>query len=159
MASWQFWQHTGWGLFRLVGQMILIIIPLTVFLEVMKDLNIFNRLTRMLHWTVRPFGMPQAAVFPLLVGLFFGIAYGAGFIIEASEEGGLSKRDLYLISLFLVINHSAVDDTLLFVAVGAKGWVVLAFRFAASIVITWAVSRFLKPLEHQGPHWPKVHSG
>lgn len=145
IAAWSFWLQTGRGLAGLVGQMALIVIPLMLFMEIMKELNVLDRFTGWLHWTVKPFSMPPAAVLPLLTGLIFGLAYGAGFIIQAAKENTLSKRDLYLISLFLVINHSAIEDTLLFVAVGAKGWVLLSFRFAASILITWAVGRFLMP--------------
>lgn len=143
MTSWYFWQQAGWGLIKLIGQMAIIVVPLMFFMEVIKDLNILDKLTGWFHWTVKPFGLPKEAVFPLLVGLVFGLAYGAGLIIQAAREGTLNKRDLYLISLFLVINHSAIEDTLLFVAIGAKGLVILAFRFTTSIIITWAVGRFL----------------
>ncbi|MBU7006115.1 nucleoside recognition domain-containing protein [Phosphitispora fastidiosa] len=145
MGTAQFWQQTGLGLVELVGQIAVIVIPLMIFMEIMKDLNVLDRISGKLHWTVKPFGMKPDAVFPLMVGLVFGIAYGAGLIIQAAREGTLCKRDLYLISLFLVINHSVFEDTLLFVAIGANGWVLLAFRFAASILVTWAVGRFLMP--------------
>ncbi len=146
-ATWEFWRLTGWGLAKLIGQIAIIVIPLMIFMEIMRDTNVLDTLTGWLHWIVKPFAMPPAAVFPLLVGLIFGLAYGAGFIIQAAKEGALSKRDLYLISLFLVINHSAIEDTLLFAAIGANGWVVLGFRFVTSVLITWAVGRFLMPAE------------
>ena len=152
MNTVQFWQETGLGLLLLIKQVAVIVIPLMVFMEIMKDLKVLDRISGWLHWTVKPFGMKPPAVFPLLVGLVFGIAYGAGFIIQAAREGTLSKRDLYLISLFLVINHAIFEDTLLFVAIGANGPVILAFRFAASILVTWAVGKFLMPPEREkGP--------
>lgn len=141
----QFWQTTAWGIFNLIKQMIIIIIPLMLFMEILKDLQILDRLTSKLHWTVKPFDLPPAAVFPLLVGLVFGLSYGAGFIIQAAKDGSLSKRDLYLISLFLVINHSVFEDSLLFAAIGANAWLLITFRFATSIIITWAASKFVLP--------------
>lgn len=146
LVTGEFWQHTAWGLAKLIWQMAIIVIPLMLFMEIMKDTNVLDKITGWLEWTVKPFAMPPAAVFPLLVGLVFGLAYGAGFIIQASKEGTLSKRDLYLISLFLVINHSVIEDTLLFVAIGANGGVVLAFRFITSVLVTWAVARFIMPV-------------
>lgn len=145
LVTGSFWLHTLWGLGKLVLQTALIAIPLMMFSEVLKELNILERLTSRLHWTVKLFNLPPAAVFPLLAGLIFGLVYGAAFIIQGAKEGKLSERDLYLISLFLVINHSIFEDTLLFVAVGAKALVVLSFRFVASIIITWFVSHFLLP--------------
>ncbi|HEX3033270.1 MAG TPA: nucleoside recognition domain-containing protein [Bacillota bacterium] len=147
MTDWHFWQQTALGLFSLIKQMAVIVIPLMLVMEIIKDAQVLDKLTGWLSWTVRPFALPTAAVFPLLVGLVFGLAYGAGLIIQASREGTLSKRDLYLISLFLVINHSAFEDTLLFVAIGANGWLVLIFRFVTSIAITWLVSKFFLPAQ------------
>lgn len=146
MLSLHFIGQTAIGLGKLLGQMALIVIPLIIFIEVLKDFKILDKLTGWLHWTVKPFGMSSAAVLPLLAGLIFGLVYGAGLIIDAAREGTLSKRDLYLISLFLIINHSVLEDTLLFVAIGANGLVVLAFRFTASIIITWLVGKFLMPV-------------
>lgn len=145
MLSLIFWQQTAIGLVKLIWNMAEIVIPLMIFIEILKAFNILEKITGWLHWTVKPFGMPPAAVFPLLVGLTFGLVYGAGLIIQAAKEGTLEKRDLYLISLFLIINHSAIEDTLLFVAIGAKGLILLAFRFTASIIITWFAGRFILP--------------
>lgn len=142
----QFWQTTGWGIFNLIKQMVVIIIPIMICMEILKDLKVLDRLTTKLHWTVKPFGLPQAAVFPLLVGLVLGLSYGAGFIIQAAKDGSLTKRDLYLVSLFLVINHSMFEDTLLFAALGANAWLLITFRFVTSVIITWVVSKFVLPV-------------
>lgn len=142
----QFWQTTGWGIFNLIKQMVVIIIPIMICMEILKDLKILDRLTTKLHWTVKPFGLPQAAVFPLLVGLVLGLSYGAGFIIQAAKDGALTKRDLYLVSLFLVINHSMFEDTLLFAALGANAWLLITFRFVTSVIITLVVSKFVLPV-------------
>ena len=147
LLNLQFWQNMLLGLTGLIWQIALIVIPLMIFMEALKAWNVINRITGMFSWAMKPFSLPQEAVFPLLAGLLFGLVYGASFIIHASKEGVLTKRDLYLISLFLVINHSIIEDTLLFVAIGAKGWVVLTIRFFASIIITWLVGKFIMPPE------------
>lgn len=149
MFSMDFWIQSGTGLVKLIFQMVVIVIPLMLIMELLKDLNILDKITGKLHWTVKIFGMTPAAVLPMLVGLVFGIAYGAGMIIQAAKEGTLSKRDLYLISLFLVINHSVIEDTILFAAIGANGLLIIIFRFIASISITWFAGKFILPAEQQ----------
>lgn len=112
-------------------------------MEILKDSNILERVSNWFIWLIKPFALPTKAIFPLLVGLIFGIAYGGSLIIDAAKEGTLSKRDLYLINLFLVINHSVIEDTLLFVAIGAKGFVLIIFRFITSFIITWLAATYI----------------
>jgi len=45
MGTAQFWQQTGLGLVELVGQIAVIVIPLMIFMEIMKDLNILDRIS------------------------------------------------------------------------------------------------------------------
>ncbi len=148
LMTWHFWQQTGLGLGKLLWQIAIIVIPIMIVMEALKEANLLDKVTQRLAWTVKPFRMSSAAVFPLLAGLAFGLVYGAGMIIQAASEGSLNKRDLYLISLFLVINHSVFEDTLLFVAIGANGWLILTFRFLASVIITCFVGRFILPSEN-----------
>jgi len=67
------------------------------------------------------------------VGIIFGIAYGAGVLIEEARSGRLSWKDIFLINVFLSVCHAVVEDTALFMAVGANGliysWVVLSQPF------------------------------
>lgn len=92
-------------------------------------------------------GRASDGVMALIAGLFIGLTYGAGAIIAAAKEGALTKRDLFLIALFLTTCHSVVEDTLLFVAVGGSfGWI-LGVRLVAAVAITgaaWAVMRLIE---------------
>jgi hypothetical protein len=77
----------------------------------------------------------------LAVGLIFGLAYGSGVIIQSAKEGEMDTRSLTLVSIFLACCHAVVEDTLLFVAVGANGWLLLGLRTAAAFVVTMVISR------------------
>ena len=85
--------------------------------------------------------MSQESAFPLLIGLTFGLSYGAGVIIQSSKEGNLSKKDLVLLIVFLASCHAIFEDTLIFVAVGANGWILFAARLFAAILVTYLISR------------------
>lgn len=69
---------------------------------------------------------------------------GAGTIIQSSREGNISKKDMFLISVFLIVCHAIIEDTLIFVAVGANGYVLSGSRILAAIVITLLLSRWIK---------------
>jgi len=132
-----------WGSITSVLQIAAIVIPLMVFIEILKDVNILDRLVKLFAPFTNFLGFSKSAALPLLAGLIFGISYGAGLILDASRQGNLSKKDLVLLSLFLVICHSIFEDTFIFVAVGANALIILLGRFLFAVLVTIMANKFL----------------
>jgi len=130
-----------------VWHLALIVVPLMVGMQILDDLRILEKVSIQLEKVVRFLGISGAGSFPLVIGLVFGLAYGAGMIIHYARQGQLSRRELLLIITFLSINHSVFEDTLLFVAIGANGFLILFIRFAAAIIITVLMNKLLPPDE------------
>ncbi len=130
------------GSFKSVFQMAVIIIPLMICLEVAKDMNVLDGMAGWLAPVMRFFRLSQKGAFPLLIGLIFGLAYGAGVILESVKNGDLTWRDLFLINVFLVLCHSVLEDTALFMAVGANGMIILAGRLILAVLVTYILSRW-----------------
>ena len=124
-----------------VLMMAAIVIPVMIVLEVARDLKILDWIAQRMSPLMRFFRLSPQAAFPLLVGIIFGIAYGAGVLIEEARSGRLSWQDIFLINIFLSVCHAVVEDTALFMAVGANGLVILLGRFIAAILITYLISR------------------
>jgi hypothetical protein len=125
-----------------VIQIALIVIPLMIFIEIIKDLNWLRFLTAAMAPLTSWMKLPKAAGLPLVAGLVFGISYGAGIIIQSAREGTLAYRDIYMINLFLVICHSVFEDTILFAAIGAVWLPVLVFRLLLAVAVCLVVTRF-----------------
>src|SRR5699024_11886589 len=66
----------------------------------------------------RLLGMKENASMTLVAGMTIGLAFGAGLMIQAVEEDGVSRRDMYLALIFLVSCHAVVDDTVIFIPLG-----------------------------------------
>ncbi|MFD1020365.1 nucleoside recognition domain-containing protein [Thalassobacillus hwangdonensis] len=122
-----------------VIQLALIVIPLMVVMQYMREkgwLDIFSK------W-VAPFtkflGMKPNTSMTLVAGLTIGLAYGAGLMIQAVKEDGVSKKDMYLALIFLVSCHAVVEDTLIFIPLGIPVWPLLAIRLVTAIVLTAAI--------------------
>jgi len=115
-------------------------------MEILKDLNILDKLSNILEPVAKLLGISKKSTFPLIIGLFLGLAYGAGVIIKSAKDGELSKKDLYLLIIFLVACHSVIEDTLLFVAMGANGWLLLGIRVIIAITLTALVARNIDKL-------------
>ncbi|RYD02041.1 hypothetical protein N752_26685 [Desulforamulus aquiferis] len=114
----EFLQVALTGSLKSVFKMALIIIPLMLLMEIAKDMNLLERAAKGLEPVMRIYRLPKEGAFPILVGLTFGLSYGAGFIIDSAKNGYLNWRDLFLINIFLVLFHSVFEDTGLFIAIG-----------------------------------------
>jgi len=132
------------GSFNSVYSIAIIIIPIMIVMQLMKDYQILDKATGPFSFLSKIFNTSQESVLPFLVGIIFGLSYGAGVIIQSAKEGNLSKRDLFLITIFLVACHAVFEDTLLFVAVGANGWLLLGVRTFAAFILTYVLSKRIK---------------
>lgn len=123
-----------WGVVKIV-------IPLMIVIEIVKDLNILDKLSKVIKPITRLIGTTKESLLPLLSGLLFGLLYGAGIIIDSVKEGNMDKREVYLVIIFLGACHAVVEDTLIFTQIGANGWIIFTARLVSAIVITSIASR------------------
>lgn len=75
--------------------------------------------------------------FSLMVGIFLGITYGGGILINEANSGKIQKRDIFYIGTFLMICHAIIEDTLLFVIFGADFTLVVVIRTISAIIISY----------------------
>ena len=80
-------------------------------------------------------GISKGGALALFAGLGLGLAYGAGLILRAKESHEIGEVELFRVALFLCTCHAIVEDTLLFVAVGANGWWIAGIRSALALSI------------------------
>ena len=124
-------------------QLALILIPIMIMLEYASHFHLLEKLTSFLGWLPRSLSMSPQAAFPLIVGIFVGVTYGAAIIIEYARQGTLNKRDMLLCGVFLAINHSIIEDNLLLAALGANLLILLPLRFFMAFIITRAIAYYL----------------
>lgn len=122
----------------------IIVIPLMIFMEIAKDIKLLDLIGRLFKPVTKLLGASEKSGFPLAVGIIFGISYGAGVLIKSSEDGDLDGVSLFIVSVFLAACHAIVEDTLLFVAVGASGTIIILMRVLVALFTTIIVSRLVK---------------
>lgn len=122
-------------------ELAVIVIPLMLLIQILKEIHFLNMLSKWMRPVTRILGLSEKATIPLLAGIFFGLAYGAGVILQATQEEHFTRRELYLIFLFLILSHAVVEDTLLFVPLGINPWLLLGTRLAAAFFLTGMLSR------------------
>ena len=140
------------GLGGLMLKIFLIVMPLIILLEWAKSQRWFGRFIDATNPLFRPIGFRPQAIFPLLIGIIFGIAYGAGVLIPQARSGDLDAKQVFLIAAFLGLCHAIIEDTLLFVALGANGWVIVVTRFLIALGAVFGLSKLGWPAsETQAP--------
>ena len=116
-------------------KIILIIIGLMVVMDLTREFGFMDRITGALSVPMKILGMNQRTSLVTAVGLLLGLAYGAGLIIDETRRTNISRDEILATNIFLGTNHALIEDTLIFVAVGAGlGWI-LAGRLLIGYVI------------------------
>lgn len=141
--TWQVLAASAGGLLQNVALLVGIILPLMVGIELLREANWIDRIARASEPFVRWLGLTGQATFPLVSGIVFGLAYGAGIILESAREGGITRRDARLLCVFLVACHAAIEDTLLFVPFGVNPVALLGCRVLLAVLLTAAAARWM----------------
>lgn len=147
--------ETWFGIIRLalktgvqgVLQIAVIVFPLMIVIQILKDIKAITYLAKWSEPLTKLLGLSTGKTsVPLLAGLIFGLAYGAGVIIDSAKEENLEKKDLYLLSIFLVASHAVIEDTLLFIPLGINVIPLLLIRVTVAFIITMLTARVWKKL-------------
>jgi hypothetical protein len=140
-----------------VLQLALIVIPLMVGIQFMRELGWMNIMSDWLAPFMKVLGMKKNASMTLVAGLTIGLAYGAGLMIQAVKEDGVTKRDMYLALIFLVSCHAVVEDTLIFIPLGIPVWPLLLFRLTTAILLTAAIGFVWNRIDNQKKRKEQTH--
>lgn len=121
-------------------QLAVIVIPIMLFIQIMKDLNWLRHFANLMTPFTRLLGVDKNTSTTLAAGTIFGLAYGAGVMIQAVKDDQVKKKDLYLVFIFLVACHAVIEDTLIFAPLGIPLWPLLLVRLVTAVLLTIAVA-------------------
>lgn len=127
----------------IVFDMAKIIIPLMIIIEILKDLKVLEKLATVIKPVTDFFTMNEKSAVSMIVGLFIGILYGAGVIMQSVKDENLDKRSVLLVCIFLSLCHAIVEDTIIFKATGAYLIPIITCRVIAATSLTFIYSRFI----------------
>lgn len=119
---------------RLCGRVFLIIMLIMMALYASESLGWIKHLVRFFRPLMKILGLPDQAVTTWVTGAGFGLLYGSAVIMEEAKKGALAKEELEHVQVSLGVNHSVVEETGLFLALGVNPLWLLVPRFIAAIV-------------------------
>lgn len=119
-----------------------IILPLMICIEILNDLHIIDKISQFTKPLTNFLSINEKSSIPMTVGLFLGLFYGAGVIIQNVKEDNIDQKSVLLICVFLSLCHAVIEDTVIFAAIGANLLPVLLVRLIAAFIITYFLSKF-----------------
>jgi hypothetical protein len=128
------------GLGTLLLKVFAIVVPLMMVLEISREFRILDKMTAAVFPLARRLGYKRDSIYPLVAGVIFGISYGGGILIGESNSGRISAKQAFLIAIFLGMCHAIIEDTLLFVAQGANGLVIISVRLLLAFIVVFVAS-------------------
>jgi hypothetical protein len=115
-------------------KILVIIVVVMITLEIMKNYNLTDRIMRVLAPALKVLGLGKETGFLWLTAATFGLTYGAAVIVEEAKEGNLSKEELEHLHISIGINHSMIEDPVLFLSLGLGLFWMCVPRLVAAII-------------------------
>lgn len=139
-----FLQNWVGGMLQLCAKVLIIVVGVMTLIELMKAFNLIDILVRVLAPVLRMMGLHQRAGVLWLTGVLFGLAYGGAVIVEESSHLRLSPEELEKLQLSIGINHSMIEDPLLFLPLGVNPFWLWVPRLAAAVATVYLIALWFK---------------
>jgi hypothetical protein len=138
-SFWPFLQNWLTEVLRLCIKIFAIILGVMITIELMKEFNLIDLLVRLFAPVLKMMGLDRRAGVLWLTGVLFGLSYGGAVIVEQSQELHLSPKEVEKLQLSIGINHSMIEDPLLFLPFGIHPIWLLVPRLAAAILAVYCI--------------------
>ncbi|MEI7677211.1 MAG: nucleoside recognition domain-containing protein [Bacteroidales bacterium] len=136
----QLWLYSSGKIAILI---ISVITALMVIQRLLLEYKLLEPFAKSLSPLMKLFGLPEATGFSWIVGNVVGLAYGGAIMIAEVKEGRLSKEDSDLLNHHLAINHSMIEDNLLFIVLGISAWWIIITRLVFAFIVVWMQRTYL----------------
>ncbi|MDR1258844.1 MAG: nucleoside recognition domain-containing protein [Tannerellaceae bacterium] len=141
-----------YGSMKVVITILLIVTALMILHYILEEFRLMQGLSAVFAPLMGIFGLPRNTAFLWLVGNLVGLAYGGAIMVEQVEQEKLSYKDGSLLNYHLAVNHSMLEDTIIFVAIGIPVLWILITRLLFACSVVWIrrlysliAARYLSP--------------
>jgi hypothetical protein len=131
----------AWALdtLRLCGRVFVIIMLVMMALHASESLGWIKYLVKVFRPLMKVLGLSDRAATMWVTAAGFGLLYGSAVIMEEAKKGELAKEELEHLQISIGINHSVVEETILFLVLGANPLWLFIPRFVAAMVAVHAL--------------------
>ena len=110
---------------------------LMVVQRMLEAYRLLDPLSRLLSPLMKLFGLPRHASYMWLVGNVLGISYGSAVMVELEEKGLVTREEANDVNYHLIMNHSMLEDTIVFAATGISALLLITTRLCFALLLVW----------------------
>lgn len=125
---------------KLCLKIFVIIMGIMIVLEVAKARHWIIWIVKAVSPVLKVMGLSHRVGVLWMTAVVFGLAYGGAVIVEEAKNTALSPRELELLHLSIGVNHSMVEDPMLFLPLGLPPFWLWMPRLVTAVCITWGLS-------------------
>ncbi len=129
------------GVLSLAGKTFIILFLVFILLEIVQRSGILTKAIKVIGKLIGFVGYKKESSAPLLAGILLGIIYGAGVIDDMIKEQNIDKKQVLLVSIFLAMCHAIIEDTGLFMMLGANFFWITIPRIFLAFLVTFICSK------------------
>jgi spore maturation protein SpmB len=122
---------------KVVITILLIVTALMILHYLLEEFRLMKGLSAVFAPLMKLLGLPRDTAFLWLVGNVIGLAYGGAIMVEQVEQKKLSYKNGNLLNYHLAVNHSMLEDTVIFVAIGIPAFWILIPRLIFAGTAVW----------------------
>lgn len=130
----------------LILKIVLIVSGLMILQNILTEFKITDLISKTFAPIMKIMGLSPDSSFLWVISQIVGLTYGSAIMIEAVEKTQITAQNAKLLNYHIAINHSLLEDTLLFVAIGVPAMWMIGPRFIIAIIVVWSIKVFQKKL-------------
>jgi hypothetical protein len=132
---WAWMKGSAW----LILKITLIVSGLLMLQNILKEFKIIDLIAKPFAPVMKIMGLSSNTSFLWFIAQIVGLTYGSVVMIEEVQHGDIQPADADLLNYHIAINHSLLEDTLLFVAIGVPAVWITFPRIILAIMAVWTV--------------------
>jgi hypothetical protein len=112
-----------------------IIMFIMILLQISKSMGWIEKVNRFIRALTRVLGFSSSLSTGYVAGIIFGLMYGAAVIIEEAKKENIDRQELKYLQASLGINHSLIEDPILFALLGINLLWLWIPRFIVAVAV------------------------
>lgn len=136
------------GAGALILKIVLIVTGLMVLQNILTEFKITDLISKAFAPFMKIMGLSPDSSFLWVISQIVGLTYGSAIMIEAVEKKQITAQNANLLNYHIAINHSLLEDTLLFVAIGVPAAWMIGPRLIIATIVVWSIRIFSKKMIH-----------
>jgi hypothetical protein len=123
----------------LIIKVALIINGLIILQNILREYKWLDYIAKAFAPLMRVFGLSTNVSFLWFVAQTLGLAYGSAVMFEEVATGAVTKEETNMLNYHIAINHSLLEDTLLFASIGVSALWITFPRILLATAMVWMV--------------------